>query len=69
MPGIDKYVIGKYEVHTKTPYNRMSIYHTDNPREAMWLANKCPEVSTPVNVKGERDFVKEMGRWKLIPLP
>lgn len=69
MPGIDEHIIGKYEVRTKTSYSRTLIYHTDNPREAIWVANKYPEVSVPINVRGERDFVKEMGRWKLIPLP
>ena len=65
----DQDIVGKYEVRGVTEYNRHSIYHTDNPIEAMWLANKFPNTRTPVNICGEREFVKEKGRWKLIPLP
>ena len=62
-------IIGKYKVESKNYRNIHTECYTDNVIEAVWLANKFPNKSTPVNICGDRDFIKEKGRWKSIPLP
>ena len=61
-----KRIKGKYRVYD----GRGSVEHpilTDNPREALWEANKFPWMEIK-NICGERQFYKENGRWKMVPL-
>lgn len=55
---------GKYKVELpKQKYTRDNYMLTDNPREAIYRANATN--GTPINIKGDVDFYKEDGRWKL----
>ena len=62
-------IIGKYNViQNKTLKNNEDIdiitLRTDNCREAVWTANKDPDILTPVHICGERDFYKgDDGMW------
>lgn len=64
--GVD--YIGKYSVIERRQLKSdktidVPILHTDNCREAVWVANMDPQFHTPVNVCGERDFYKFEGKW------
>ena len=61
-------VIGKYKVINYNNRINPSLLVTDNPIEAVWNANKSPNREI-INICGEREFIREKGRWKLIPLP
>lgn len=56
-------VIGKYKVVDYTKPNQPNTLITDNPREAVWEANRRPNREI-VNVCGERNFYKDSnGKW------
>lgn len=57
-------IIGKYVVTDQVVGNRYIHLVTDNPREAIWEANKFPDRRTVENLRGDREFYKESGRWK-----
>lgn len=59
-------VIGKYKVVDYTKPNQPNTLITDNPREAVWEANRRPNREI-VNVCGERNFYKDSdGKWHTI---
>lgn len=56
-------IIGKYKVVDYTRPNMPYSILTDNPREAVWEANKLPNREI-VNICGERSFYKDdAGKW------
>lgn len=59
---------GKYRVNLPTTngYKAETII-TDNPREAVWEANKLPG-RTVENICGEREFYIEDGKWHSRPI-
>lgn len=59
-------IIGKYKIIDYTRPKQPSTMLTDNPREAVWEANKSPN-RVIENICGERDFYKDdTGRWHSI---
>ena len=61
-------IIGKYKVVDYSKPNKPSSMLTDNPREAVWEANKFPHREIE-NICGEREFYKdENGKYKLVKL-
>ena len=63
-------IIGKYIVLENDNSKRFHktlhtpVVKTDNCREAVWTANQAPDLMTPMNICGERDFYKgEDGKW------
>lgn len=63
-------IIGKYSVVqartflTNDKEVQTPVLHTDNCREAIWVANQDPINQTPINICGERDFYKgKDGKW------
>lgn len=58
-------IIGKYEiVDIRKPNQRYGIL-TDNPLEAIWEANKCPEFRIINNICGEKEFYKKNGKYRV----
>lgn len=62
--------IGKYEVTQEMRLNKESnsttqvpILLTDNAREAVWTANKDPQHTKIRNIRGEKDFYLDEGKW------
>ncbi len=63
---LDEIILGKYTI-TKHKSNSSS-YTTDNPREALWLANMDPDNTTITNnepADKELVFNKSTHRWIL----
>lgn len=68
-------IIGKYKViesrqlKTSNRIVEVPVLTTDNPREAVWIANKDPEHLTPTHICGERDFYRDDdGLWRSFEL-
>lgn len=68
-------IIGKYKVieskqlKTSKRIVEIPVLTTDNPREAVWIANKDPEHLTPTHICGERDFYRDDdGLWRSFEL-
>jgi hypothetical protein len=62
-------IIGKYKVIDFTKPNMPSSMLTDNPREAVWEANKFPDRRKIENICGEREFYKdENGKYRIVKL-
>lgn len=55
-------IVGKYEV-IQRQHVEVATLHTDNPREAIWEANKCP-LNIPINICGDVDFYKTSEGWR-----
>jgi len=59
---------GKYEVHIPSDGGRKSeTIITDNPREAVWEANKSAN-RTIENVCGEKEFYFDDNKWHSRPI-
>lgn len=59
---------GKYKVHIPSDDDRRGeTIITDNPREAVWEANKSTD-RTIENVCGEKEFYIEDGKWHSRPI-
>ncbi len=58
-------IVGKYKVqYPGVKGTHTNSMYTDNPREAVWEANKLN--GTPINISGDRDFYNDGKRWRLI---
>lgn len=55
---------GKYLVRDARG-NKYNI-KTDNALEAIWEANKFPDIRTIENKRGEKNFYKDEGKWKIV---
>lgn len=58
-------IIGKYKVEYPCKWkNTINHIYTDNALEAVWEANR--KDGTIVNICGEKQFVKEQDKWKIL---
>lgn len=55
-------IIGKYEV-VSFQHEHPHTMLTDNPREAIWEANKYP-MNVIMNICGDKEFYKDKGAWR-----
>lgn len=65
MRKVHERIIGKYKIIDPSTLERDMTMLTDNPREAIWEANKNP-YRTIVNICGEREIRKEDGKWRIL---
>lgn len=66
MKGTKENMIGKYcviDYSHKIPSKLL----TDNPREAMWEANKS-NTRGIINICGDREFYHDGERWRIQPI-
>ena len=56
-------MIGKYLVYTPGNRYKKDQILTDNPREAVWEANRIPGRMIK-NICGEKQFYQDEGRWR-----
>lgn len=59
-------IIGKYKVIDYTKPSQPNFILTDNPREAVWEANRRPTREI-VNICGEREFyIGDDGKYHMV---
>lgn len=58
-------IIGKYKVVDYSKPNQPSSMLTDNPREAVWEANRRPN-RVIVNICGEKEFYQDEAGWHTV---
>lgn len=61
---LDEIIEGKYLVRRHMRVHSRTVL-TDNPREAIWEANKDPDNCTITNLCGDKEFYREdKGAWR-----
>lgn len=58
-------IIGKYKVIDYNRPNKPSTMLTDNPREAVWEANRRPN-RVIENICGEKEFYQDETGWHTV---